>query len=111
MNSRINLVWRSEGNNSFIIGEILNNDHRYYFKYNEEEVRKAIEEGFCILEGFPRINSKYFSEEPFKLFTSWIGESHKGSELTFEMLKGFTYEQFRFEEVLGNNKRDDEGIA
>lgn len=111
MDNKINLVWRSEGNNRFIIGEILNSDHRYYFKYNGEEVKKAIEEGFNILEGFPRINSKYFSEEPFKLFTSWFDENHKGSEVTFEMLKGFTYEQFRFEEVLENNRNNDEVIA
>lgn len=110
MDNKINLIWRSD-DNSFVIGEILNSDHRYYFKYNPDEVKKAMEEGFNVLEGFPRINSKYFSEEPFKLFTSWFDESHKGSELTFEMLRGFTYGQFKFEEVIDNSEVNNEGIA
>ena len=110
MDNKINLIWRSD-DNSFVIGEILNSDHRYYFKYNPEEVKKAMEEGFNVLEGFPRINSKYFSEEPFKLFTSWVGENHKGSELTFEMLRGFTYGQFKFEEVIENVEINNEVIA
>ena len=76
MDNKINLIWRSD-DNSFVIGEILNSDHRYYFKYNPEEVKKAMEEGFSALEGFPRINSKYFSEEPFKLFTSWVGDNNR----------------------------------
>lgn len=110
MDNKINLIWRSD-DNSFVIGEILNSDHRYYFKYNPEEVKKAMEEGFNALEGFPRINSKYFSEEPFKLFTSWLEESHKGSELTFEILRGFTYGQFKFEETMENVKDSSEVIA
>jgi len=104
----INLIWKSEENNSFVIGEILNSDHRYYFRYNLEEVKRAMEEGFNLLEGFPRVNSKYFSEEPFKLFTNWIEEGQKVNDLTFDMFKGFAYGQFRFEE---NNKDNDEEIA
>ncbi|WP_346916261.1 hypothetical protein [Clostridium sp.] len=108
MSNKINLIWKSDDNNDFVIGEILNSDHRYYFRYNLEDVKRAMGEGFNVLEGFPRINSKYFSEEPFKLFTSWIEEDQKVNNLTFEMFKGFTHGKFRFE---GNNKDNNEKTA
>ncbi len=111
MSNKINLIWRSENSNNFVIGEILNSNHRYYFRYNPEKVKKAIEEGFSVLEGFPRVNSKYFSEEPFKLFTSWIGENNKDSELVFETLKGFTYGQFTFQEDIESSEVNNEEIA
>lgn len=103
MNNKVNLTWKSDNDNSFVIGEVLNCEERYYFRYNEENVKKAIDEGFKILEGFPRVNSKYFSEEPFRLFTRWAMEHGKFEEMSFELLKGLTHEGFRFDEVMEEN--------
>ncbi len=109
MSNKINLIWESEKNSNFIIGQILNCQGRYYFSYNQEEVKKAIDEGFNVLDGFPRINSKYFSEELFKLFTGWANEHQKFEKVNFEMLKGLSYGQFKFQEV--NEDYNDESLA
>lgn len=98
MKEKLNLMWRSESS-TFIIGELIYSDERYYYKYNPEEVKKASEEGFQLLEGFPRVNSKYFSEEPFKLFTSWTNHG-KTDETEFEDFRGLNHERFSFETVI-----------
>ncbi|MEG2918001.1 MAG: hypothetical protein RR891_03820 [Clostridium sp.] len=98
--NKVNLIWISKEDNAFTIGEVLNCDRSYYFSYNQGEVKRAVEEGFELLLGFPRVNSKYFSEENFKLFTGWAKEYQKVESKNFEMLKGLTHGAFRFEEVM-----------
>lgn len=109
MSNKINLMWLSEKNNDFIIGQILNYQGRFYFSYNQGEVKKAIDEGFNVLDGFPRVNSKYFSEEIFKLFAGWVNEHQKFEKVNFEMLKGLNYGQFMLKEV--NENYSDESLA
>ncbi|MEG1257195.1 hypothetical protein [Clostridium sp.] len=107
MENKLNLIWKSGNDNSFIIGEVLNCEERYYFSYNEDEVKMAIEEGFKALDGFPRVNSKYFSEEPFKLFTRWAIDNRKLDKVNFELFKDLTHGEFSFVEVMEDINGDE----
>lgn len=89
------LTW-GNNENTFEIGEFTFCENKYYFKYNVEEVKKAERHGFELLNGFPRINSKYFSEIPFKLFSSWIPVNHKQEIINFNSFKNLRYGSFNF---------------
>lgn len=106
MDEKINLMWKSN-NESFNVGELLFSDSRYYFNYNVNEVKKAKEYGLELLEGFPRVNSKYFSEEMFKLFQKWLVIQGRVEDVTFETLKGLSYDNFYFENGARVEANDD----
>lgn len=102
MCKKLNLIWRNN-NDTFLVGELQYNELGYFFKYNVEGVKSAMDEGFQLLEGFCRINSKYFTEEPFKLFTKWVNNSQKHDESHIESLINLSHDRFSFVE---SNERD-----
>ncbi len=73
MENRFKLIWKSDGGETFNIGELSFTDGKYYFQYNEENVNSAKTAGFQLLDSFPKVNVKYFREELFKVFHKWIG--------------------------------------
>lgn len=106
MNNTLKLIWKSESGDSFNVGELSLGNNKYYFQYNESEVKRAKEFGFIPLDSFPRTGSKYFREELFTTFQLWIGEkNHKeGSqkeenhkeENILEVLKNVVNDNFHF---------------
>ncbi|EQB90261.1 hypothetical protein J2Z44_000979 [Clostridium punense] len=90
MEHSLNLVWKNENGDSFNVGQLSFRSEKYYFQYDQEGVKKAKDSGFEPLPSFPRTNSKYFKEELFTTFRSWLGEKdhreHK-EEVTLETLK------------------------
>ena len=102
MCKKLNLVWRGNSD-TFLVGELQYNELGYFFKYNVEGVKAAMDEGFQLLDGFCRINSKYFSEEPFKLFIKWANNSQKHDENYIESLINLSHDKFSFIE---NNQSD-----
>lgn len=66
------LFWRNEEQKEFKIGELCKRTGKYYFKYNIEETKEALEHGFELLSGFPRIDAEYFKEELFRTFADNI---------------------------------------
>lgn len=66
------LFWTNDEQKEFKIGELCKRTGKYYFKYNIEETKKALEHGFELLSGFPRIDAEYFKEELFRTFADKI---------------------------------------
>lgn len=81
---------------TFKIGEFTFCENKYYFKYDVDGVKEAEKHGFELLNGFPRVNSKYFSEVPFKLFSNWISSNHRQEIINFNSFKNFKYGSFSF---------------
>ncbi|WP_017413621.1 hypothetical protein [Clostridium tunisiense] len=96
MSKVLRLFWKDENGENYNIGELSVEGNKYYFQYNGVEVRKALNEGFILLEGFPMINSKYFREELFKLFRGWIGEVSDKEEDMLQNLKNLANDKFYF---------------
>ena len=96
MENTLKLIWKSEAGDNFTVGELTFRGGRYYFQYNTEEVKRASEVGFQILEGFPRVNAKYFKEELFKTFGDWLGKEEQRDRDMLEVLKGHSNERFHF---------------
>jgi hypothetical protein len=104
MNNILKLIWKSESGDSFNVGKLSFKSSKYYFEYNEGEVKKAKEFGFLPLENFPRTSSKYFREELFITFQRWIGEkNHKDEndkqDNSLEALKSIVNDNYHFLEV------------
>lgn len=95
LNEILYLTWRCT-EDTFKIGELIFCENRYYFKYDIEGVKEATKHGFELLNGFSRLNSKYFSEVPFKLFSSWISTNHKQEIVNFNSFKNLKYGSFSF---------------
>lgn len=96
MNGNLNLVWKDEGGNTFDIGMLLCKKNKYYFQYNETEVKRAGEYGFELLPAFPKLNVMYFKEELFSTFQGWIQGGVRKDENTFELLKNLMEDRFYF---------------
>lgn len=96
MDKRLKLIWKCE-DKIFSVGELINRGSRYYFLYIEDEIKEAIKYGFKPLTGFPRLGSKYYSEQPFRLFSKWVDEKADNEELGFDDFKNLSYENFQFE--------------
>ncbi|MEG0774558.1 hypothetical protein [Clostridium sp.] len=104
MNNTLRLVWKSESGDNFNVGELSFRNSKYYFEYNEGEVKKAKEVGFTPLDSFPKTSSRYFREELFTTFQRWIGEkNHKEEndkqENSLEALKNIVNDNYHFSEV------------
>lgn len=68
----INLFWKSDDGVNFKIGELCRRSGKYYFKYEVESTKKAMEKGFELLDSFPRLDAEYFREELFRVFADRI---------------------------------------
>ncbi len=95
-NNTLKLFWKSEGGESYNVGILSLKEGKYYFQYNESEVKKAADKGFAPLENFPRVNAKYFKEELFSTFEAWIGEKNNKAEDMLQVLKNVGKDQFHF---------------
>lgn len=95
MDKTLKLVWKNESGENYSVGKLTHEKGKYYFQYNESEVKRATEKGFSLLPGFPRVNAKYFREELFLVFQNWLGEK-KANEQALEILKETTNENFIF---------------
>lgn len=93
------LIWCGE-KEEYKVGKLWRREKKYYFKYIVEEVKEAIEEGFELLEGFPRIDAEYFKEELFSAFVKHI--NIKGRKDV--MVKEERVDEFKMLENL--NKKD-----
>lgn len=97
MNNNLKLMWKSESGESFSIGKLSCKGEKYYFQYNIEETQKAVVEGFNPMEGFPKLNVKYFKEELFSTFQNWLGDKSNGDMEAVERLKQISINGFSFE--------------
>lgn len=68
----INLFWKSDDGVNFKIGELCRRSGKYYFKYEVESTKKAMEKGFELMDSFPRLDAEYFREELFRVFADRI---------------------------------------
>lgn len=93
------LIWCSE-NEEYKVGKLWRREKKYYFKYIVEEVKKAMEEGFELLEGFPRLDSEYFKEELFAAFIKNINIKSKKEIMDKEEL----VDEFKILENLSKNE-------
>lgn len=106
MSNALKLIWKSESGDSFNVGELSSRNSKYYFQYNESEVKRAKEFGFMPLENFPKIGSKYFREELFTTFQLWVSEKSNKEvaqkeednrhENMLEILKNVARDNFHF---------------
>lgn len=67
-----NLFWKSENGSKFKIGELCRRNGKYYFKYEVESTKNAMEKGFELISSFPRLDAEYFREELFRVFADRI---------------------------------------
>lgn len=96
MNKSLRLMWKSEGGESYNVGKLSCKGEKYYFQYNIEETKKAAAEGFNPMEGFPKLNVKYFKEELFNTFQNWLGDKPNGDMEAVERLKQISMNGFSF---------------
>lgn len=73
----LNLFWKSGEGIEFKIGELCRKSGKYYFKYEVESVKEALEQGFELLTSFPRLDSEYFREELFRIFVERIPNKNR----------------------------------
>ncbi|WP_291569588.1 hypothetical protein [Clostridium sp. UBA4548] len=96
--NKFNLIWRDGENNNFNVGELSFRSDKYYFEYNESEVKKAMNFGFETLPLFPKVSAKYFKEELFKTFQEWINEKESKDKDLAHIIKDACNDKFYFEE-------------
>lgn len=72
------LLWKNkETNHSYKVAELYKYDNKYYFKYIEENVKKASIDGFSPLVAFPNINATYESPNLFAVFSSRLPDERR----------------------------------
>lgn len=96
--NKYNLIWRDGENNNFNVGELSFRNDKYYFEYNEPEVKKAVNFGFETLPRFPKISVRYFKEELFKTFQDWLNEKESKDKDIAHIIKDTCNDKFYFEE-------------
>lgn len=96
MNNELKLIWKNEGGESFSIGNLTCKRDKYYFQYNLEEAKRAILEGFKPLDGFPKLDVKYFREELFSTFQKWVRDTDNKDITDIEGLKEININKFSF---------------
>lgn len=79
------LVWQKEDGTKVKLGKLWNQEKKYYFMYIQEEAKKAMEQGFKLLENFPSVEVSYFREEMFMTFKPLKKNS---GENEFDILEG-----------------------
>jgi hypothetical protein len=96
MDNTFKLIWKSEQGESYNVGELGFKSGKYYFRYNEANVKNAKSVGFELLSSFPKVNAKYFREELFKTFQDWIKEKEQKEEKLMDTLKTIANDRFYF---------------
>ena len=72
------LVWNSPNSgNKFKVGELYKENEIFYFKYIQENVAKAMEEGFTILIAFPLLNALYSNPQLFAVFGARLPDKRR----------------------------------
>ncbi|MCL2860677.1 MAG: hypothetical protein FWF46_09130 [Oscillospiraceae bacterium] len=71
------LVWTDSEDNKYKVGTLYKEDNGYHFKYNLEEVKKAMEKGFTLLIPFPNINATYDNPELFAIFGARVPDKKR----------------------------------
>ena len=68
MKKVLNVLWKEH-----VVGYVYQDEeNKYIFKYDDEAVKKAKENGFDYLVGFKDLEKQYESKELFPVFTSRI---------------------------------------
>lgn len=66
------MLWRNDQGEPFKVGELSRREEKYYFRYDNDGVKKAEKYGFSPLPKLPRIDTEYFREELFCSFLTRI---------------------------------------
>ncbi|OFI06974.1 hypothetical protein CLOACE_05600 [Clostridium acetireducens DSM 10703] len=86
----LGVIWKHpESGLSFKIGILEKFKKNYYFKYNVEETKKALEnEEFSLFPAFPSLSGQYFKESLFSTFLNMVPKNNRGKNTDeFEILK------------------------
>lgn len=91
----IYVVWKdSVERQRYVIGE-LSKDSEYVFKYNKDQVKKAIKKGFQLLIAFSDIEETYFNQSLFPVFNSRLPDRRrKDIEIVLDRYKLDKYDAF-----------------
>ncbi|HCQ89232.1 MULTISPECIES: hypothetical protein [unclassified Clostridium] len=90
MNNREDILWlmfKNSDGEKIKVGELVKKKSKFYFKYDVEGVKKAMDYGFTPLPNLPRINSEYFREEMFRTFADRVEARLLNDEEIFDLIK------------------------
>jgi len=94
----LKLKWRDIKNNVHFLGELTRDEGKYYFRVNEEGVKKAVENG-CFGIGALNLNNKFHvSDELFTFFKMRI-PPHDRTDIE-EILKEYGLKEYDEMELL-----------
>ncbi|HAG42134.1 MAG TPA: hypothetical protein DCL31_00430 [Clostridium sp.] len=90
MNNREDILWlmfKNSDGEKIKVGELVKKESKFYFKYDIEGAKKAMDYGFTPLPSLPRINSEYFREEMFRTFADRVEARLLNDEEIFDLIK------------------------